>query len=77
MLLLLLIRLAGDPTFPGILSCFLTAGGVDDTLLKGRTGWTGADLEPIDLGSVWLLESVELAGRFPATVNFLPEARKK
>lgn len=36
--LLLLARLTGEGTLPGILSCFLTAGGVDDTLLKGRTG---------------------------------------
>jgi hypothetical protein len=29
---------AGEPVVPGTDSCFLTAGGVEESLLKGRTG---------------------------------------
>lgn len=38
--------------FPGTDNCFFTAGGVEQTLLKGRTGCTGVDLDPMDLGKV-------------------------
>lgn len=71
---MLFTRLAGDPVLPGTESCFFTAGGVEEILLKGRTGCTGAVREPIDLGSVWLFDIEALAGRLLATVNFLPEA---
>lgn len=67
--------LAGEPVLPGTESCFFTAGGVDDIFWNGLTGCTGAVREPIERGKVWLLDKVALAGRLPAIVNFLPEAR--
>lgn len=68
--------LAGE-LLPGTESCFFMAGGVEDNLLNGRTGWTGVLREPMDLGRVWLFERVAFAGRLAATVSFLPEAVNK
>lgn len=75
LLLALLAFLAGDPEFPGTDNCFLMAGGVEDILLNGRTGWTGALREPIERGKVRLFDSGEFAGRLLATDNFFPEAK--
>lgn len=69
---------AGELTMaPGTENCFFTAGGVEDCLANGRTGWTGLLLrEPIERGKVRDLDIPELVGRF-ATVSFLPVANNK
>lgn len=66
--------LAGELLLPGTDSCFFTAGGVEDSLWKGRTGCIGADLEPMERGSVWLFERGALGVLFPGMVSFFPEA---
>ena len=69
--------LAGELAPPGADSCFLMAGGVEDSLLNGRTGCTGVLRDPIERGKVWLLDSAVPGGRLLATVNFLPEAETR
>lgn len=68
--------LAGELLFPGTESCFLIAGGVELSLLKGLTGWTGVDRDPIERGKVWLFERGAFGGLFAGTVNFFPDANK-
>lgn len=67
--------LAGELWLPGTDNCFLTAGGVEESLWNGLTGCIGADLEPIDLGNVWLFDNGAFGVLLPGTVNFFPEAK--